>query len=1419
MSHYKTGHKQPRFRYSVLARCVAWANISVQVLFPLAVTFTPVMAARAQHAVQPRLSMGNTTVTADNNVEKNVASFAANAGTFLSSQPDSDATRNFITGMATAKANQEIQEWLGKYGTARVKLNVDKDFSLKDSSLEMLYPIYDTPTNMLFTQGAIHRTDDRTQSNIGFGWRHFSGNDWMAGGVNTFIDHDLSRSHTRIGVGAEYWRDYLKLSANGYIRASGWKKSPDIEDYQERPANGWDIRAEGYLPAWPQLGASLMYEQYYGDEVGLFGKDKRQKDPHAISAEVTYTPVPLLTLSAGHKQGKSGENDTRFGLEVNYRIGEPLAKQLDTDSIRERRVLAGSRYDLVERNNNIVLEYRKSEVIRIALPERIEGKGGQTLSLGLVVSKATHGLKNVQWEAPSLLAEGGKITGQGSQWQVTLPAYRPGKDNYYAISAVAYDNKGNASKRVQTEVVITGAGMSADRTALTLDGQSRIQMLANGNEQRPLVLSLRDAEGQPVTGMKDQIKTELAFKPAGNIVTRSLKATKSQAKPTLGEFTETEAGVYQSVFTTGTQSGEATITVSVDGMSKTVTAELRATMMDVANSTLSANEPSGDVVADGQQAYTLTLTAVDSEGNPVTGEASRLRFVPQDTNGVTVGAISEIKPGVYSATVSSTRAGNVVVRAFSEQYQLGTLQQTLKFVAGPLDAAHSSITLNPDKPVVGGTVTAIWTAKDAYDNPVTSLTPEAPSLAGAAAVGSTASGWTNNGDGTWTAQITLGSTAGELEVMPKLNGQDAAANAAKVTVVADALSSNQSKVSVAEDHVKAGESTTVTLIAKDAHGNTISGLSLSASLTGTASEGATVSSWTEKGDCSYVATLTTGGKTGELRVMPLFNGQPAATEAAQLTVIAGEMSSANSTLVADNKAPTVKMTTELTFTVKDAYGNPVTGLKPDAPVFSGAASTGSERPSAGNWTEKGNGVYVATLTLGSAAGQLSVMPRVNGQNAVAQPLVLNVAGDASKAEIRDMTVKVNNQLANGQSANQITLTVVDSYGNPLQGQEVTLTLPQGVTSKTGNTVTTNAAGKVDIELMSTVAGEHSITASVNNAQKTVTVKFKADFSTGQATLEVDGSTPKVANDNDAFTLTATVKDQYGNLLPGAVVVFNLPRGVKPLADGNIMVNADKEGKAELKVVSVTAGTYEITASAGNDQPSNAQSVTFVADKTTATISSIEVIGNRAVADGKTKQTYKVTVTDANNNLLKDSDVTLTASSENLVLDPKGTAKTNEQGQAVFTGSTTIAATYTLTAKVEQANGQVSTKTAESKFVADDKNAVLAASPERVDSLVADGKTTATMTVTLMAGVNPVGGSMWVDIEAPEGVTEKDYQFLPSKADHFSGGKITRTFSTSKPGVYTFTFNALTYGGYEMTPVKVTINAVAAETENGEEEMP
>ena len=121
------------------------------------------------------------------------------------------------------------------------------------------------------------------------------------------------------------------------------------------------------------------------------------------------------------------------------------------------------------------------------------------------------------------------------------------------------------------------------------------------------------------------------------------------------------------------------------------------------------------------------------------------------------------------------------------------------------------------------------------------------------------------------------------------------------------------------------------------------------------------------------------------------------------------------------------------------------------------------------------------------------------------------------------------------------------------------------------------------------------------------------------TCEVDTAAQKVANGKDAFTLTATLRINtvtFFLALWSSLICLGASNRLQTVIS---WVNADKEGKAELKVVSVTAGTYEITASAGNDQPSNAQSVTFVADKTTATISSIEVIGNRA-AGGRQNQT-------------------------------------------------------------------------------------------------------------------------------------------------------------------------------------------------------
>ncbi len=100
-----------------------------------------------------------------------------------------------------------MTDWLSRFGTARITLGVDEDFSLKNSQFDFLHPWYETPDNLFFSQHTLHRTDERTQINNGLGWRHFTPT-WMSG-INFFFDHDLSRYHSRADIGAEYWRDYL----------------------------------------------------------------------------------------------------------------------------------------------------------------------------------------------------------------------------------------------------------------------------------------------------------------------------------------------------------------------------------------------------------------------------------------------------------------------------------------------------------------------------------------------------------------------------------------------------------------------------------------------------------------------------------------------------------------------------------------------------------------------------------------------------------------------------------------------------------------------------------------------------------------------------------------------------------------------------------------------------------------------------------------------------------------------------------------------------------------------------------------------------------------------------------------------------------------------------------------------------------
>ncbi|HCO3509073.1 TPA: inverse autotransporter beta domain-containing protein, partial [Escherichia coli] len=396
-----------------------------------------------------------------------VASFAVSAGQSLANNNAS----SFAVNTLSTQATKEVVDWLQQYGNARIKLNVDNSFSLKDSSFDFLYPWLDTQDYVLFSQTSLHRTDDRNQTNIGLGIRHFTPDNAMLG-ANVFYDYDLSRSHSRAGFGVEYWRDYFRLGVNTYFGLSDWKDSRDIDDYLERPANGWDFSAEGWLPAYPQLGASIQFEKYYGKNVGLFGSDNLQENPYAVTGGISYTPVPLIKFSAQHKQGQSNVHDTTFGVEFNYRPGVSLAEQLSSDNVAVMREVQNRRYDFVERNNNIVLEYKKKHALKISLPESVQGDGESIIPVTLTINNASGGIKSVQWNDSVFTAAGGKISGNGTSWQVTLPAYKSEGVNSWNVGATVQDNRGNVSNYAVMNISVINSGVSTADSSFMLDGDS-----------------------------------------------------------------------------------------------------------------------------------------------------------------------------------------------------------------------------------------------------------------------------------------------------------------------------------------------------------------------------------------------------------------------------------------------------------------------------------------------------------------------------------------------------------------------------------------------------------------------------------------------------------------------------------------------------------------------------------------------------------------------------------------------------------------------------------------------------------------------------------------------------------------------------------------------------------------------------------
>lgn len=1243
---------------------------------------------------------------------------------------------------------------------------MDEDFSLKNSQFDFLHPWYETPDNLFFSQHTLHRTDERTQINNGLGWRHFTPT-WMSG-INFFFDHDLSRYHSRAGIGAEYWRDYLKLSSNGYLRLTNWRSAPELDnDYEARPANGWDVRAEGWLPAWLHLGGKLVYEQYYGDEVALFDKDDRQSNPHAITAGLNYTPFPLMTFSAEQRQGKQGENDTRFAVDFTWQPGSAMQKQLDPNEVAARRSLAGSRYDLVDRNNNIVLEYRKKELVRLTLTDPVTGKSGEVKSL--VSSLQTkYALKGYNVEATALEAAGGKVVTTGKDILVTLPPYRftstPEIDNTWPIEVTAEDVKGNFSNREQSMVVVQAPTLSQKDSSVSLSTQT---LSADSHSTATLTFIAHDAAGNPVLGLVLSTRHE------------------GVQDITLSDWKDNGDGSYTQVLTTGAMSGTLTLMPQLNGVDA-AKAPAVVNIISVSSSrTHSSIKIDKDSYLSGNP-IEVTVELRDENDKPVKEQKQQLNTAVSIDNvkpGVTTDW-KETADGVYKATYTAyTRGSGLTAKLLMQNWNEDLHTAGFIIDANPQSAKIATLSASNNGVLANENAanTVSVNVADEGSNPINDHTVTFAVLSGSATCFNNQN--TAKTDVNGLATFDLKSSKQEDNTV-EVTLENGVKQTLIVSFVGDS-STAQVDLQKSKNEVVAdgNDSATMTATVRDAKGNLLNDVKVTFNVNSAEAK----LSQTEVNSHDGIATATlTSLKNGDYRVT---DSVSSGSQANQQVNFIGDQSTAALTLSVPSGDITVTNTAPqyMTATLQDKNGNPLKDKEITFSVPNDVASKFSISNGGKGMTDS-NGVAIASLT-GTLAGTHMIMARLANSNVSdAQPMTFVADKDRAVVVLQTSKAEI---IGNGVDETTLTATVKDPSNHPVAGITVNFTMPQDVaanfTLENNGIAITQANGEAHVTLKVKKAGTHTVTATLgnNNTSDSQPVTFVADKTSAQVVLQMSKD-EITGNGVDNATLTATVKDQFDNEVNNLPVTFSSASSGLTLTPG--VSNTNESGIAQTTLAGVAFGEQTVTASLANNGASDQKTVHFIGDTAAAKIIELTAVPDLIIAGTPQNSSGSVitaTIVDNNGFPVKGVTVSFTSRTKSAEMTNGGQAVTNEQGKATVTYTNTRSSRETgarpdtIEASLENGSSTLSTSI---QVDVDASTAHLTSLYTLYDTQLAGDDTTLYITVNDNYGNGVPLHQVTLSVSPSEGVTLSNNGINTTNHDGYLYASMTAT----KAGVYQVT---------------------------------
>ncbi len=473
--------------------------------------------------------------------------------------------------------------------------------------------------------------------------------------------------------------------------------------------------------------------------------------------------------------------------------------------------------------------------------------------------------------------------------------------------------------------------------------------------------------------------------------------------------------------------------------------------------------------------------------------------------------------GSFSSATSTTNSHGIATVTFTTGTTAGThytvtatdgwrrtgTSPTITTIAGA--AAHIALNAGNNQSATAGTPVSTLPSvivTDAHGNPVPGVSVTfAVASGGGSVTGSSAT--TNSAGIAMVGSWTLGASAGANTLTATsgtLSGSPVNFTATATTGPATqiALNAGDGQSATAGTAVSAPPSVIVT----DAHGNPVSGASVTftvvsggGSVTGSpattnAAGIATVGSWT-LGATAGANTLT--ATNGSLSGSPVtFHATGTAGPAAQIALNAGDNQSAT--------AGTAVSTTPSVI-VEDTNNNPVSGVSVTFTVASGGGSvTGSPAT-----TDAAGIATVGGWTLGASAGANTLTAASDSLNG--SPVTFHATGTVGDAT----QIALNH--GDGQSASAGTVVgtppsviVTDTNNNPVAGVSVTFTVASGGGSVSGSPATTNAAGIATVGswTLGATAGANTLTAT-NGSLSGSPVAFTATGNAGVLQVQYNGT--------------------------------------------------------------------------------------------------------------------------------------------------------------------------------------------------------------------------------------------------------------------------------------------------------------------------